>query len=71
MEQREFDAAKFEGRVEAQLENIGITLIEIKDKIKCLDKGVNGMKVKVAAIGGTISLVVTVLLFVLKELLAQ
>lgn len=67
MEQHDLNGARFEGRVEAKLEDIGTTLLEIKEKMKDLDKCVSSMKVKVAAIGGTISLVVTIVILLITK----
>lgn len=71
MEQRELNGAEFTGYVKAKLEDMGERLVGIDKKLDTLDTCVNGMKVRVAAIGGSVSLLVTVLVLILKELLAK
>ena len=71
MEQREINGAKFDGYVTAKLEDIGKVLDKMDKKLDLLDSCVNGMKVKVAAIGGTVSLIVTVLVLILSNLVSK
>jgi hypothetical protein len=71
LEQREINGAKFEGYVTAKLEDIGAKLAGVDKKLDVLDTCVNNMKVRVAAIGGTISLVVTVVVILLKEFISK
>jgi len=65
----DLDAAEWRGYVKRALEGIDKQLCSINKQMQALDKGVNGMKVRVATIGGTISLVVTVLILVLTNIL--
>jgi len=65
----ELSAAEWKGYVKRALESIDSKLGSVDTKLDLLESCVNGMKVKVAAIGGTISLVVTlVILLVTKHL---
>ena len=57
---------EWEGYVRAKLEVISDDIKSIKDNVAVLDKCMNGVKVKVATIGGTVSLLVTVLVLTLK-----
>ena len=69
MEQRELNDAEFKGYVKAKLEDIGEKQEKMDKKLDILDTCINRMNVKVAAIGGTVSLVVTiVILLVTKHL---
>ena len=69
MEQRELNDAEFKGYVKAKLEDIGEKQEKMDKKLDVLDTCINRMNVKVAAIGGTVSLVVTiVILLVTKHL---
>jgi hypothetical protein len=63
--------AKFDGYVKAKLEDIEKKLDKMDGKMDKLDECVDRMKVKVAAIGGTVSLVVTIVVILLKDLLAK
>ncbi|MCK9599095.1 MAG: hypothetical protein M0R06_08650 [Sphaerochaeta sp.] len=67
----EIDGVEWKGYVRRALESIDKKLVRIDDKMDGLDECVNGMKVKMAMIGGTVSLVVTILVIVLKELIAK
>lgn len=67
---RELANAEFKGYVTRALENIDTTLKSVDKKMDVLDRCVNGMKVRVAAIGGTISLVVTVLVLLLSKIIS-
>lgn len=71
MEQREINVAEFNGYVKAKLEDIGDNLGKIDKKLDVLDTCVNKMKMRVAAIGGTVSLVVTILVLIIKEVLGK
>ena len=69
LEQRELNDAEFKGYVKAKLEDIGEKQEKMDKKLDILDTCINRMNVKVAAIGGTVSLVVTiVILLVTKHL---
>jgi len=69
LEQRELNDAEFKGYVKAKLEDIGEKQEKMDKKLDVLDTCINRMNVKVAAIGGTVSLVVTiVILLVTKHL---
>jgi hypothetical protein len=71
LEQREINVAEFNGYVKAKLEDIGDNLGKIDKKLDVLDTCVNKMKMRVAAIGGTVSLVVTILVLIIKEVLGK
>lgn len=66
-----FRAGKFEGRVEEALLNIGGDIVEIKKEMKCIKEKVNNNRFKIAGIGATISLVVTILVLLVKELMGK
>ena len=69
MERRELNDAEFKGYVKAKLEDIGEKQEKMDKKLDILETCINRMNVKVAAIGGTASLVVTiVILLVTKHL---
>jgi hypothetical protein len=63
--------AKFDGYVKAKLEDIEKKLDKMDGKMDKLDECVDRMKVRVACIGGTVSLVVTIVVILLKDLLAK
>ena len=67
----DINSAEWKGYVKRALESIDKTLVSIEVKIDDLEDGVGKMKLKVAAIGGTVSLVVTLLCLVIKEVLAK
>lgn len=67
----DIDNIEWRGYVKRALESIDKKLVKIDDKMDSLDECVNGMKLKMAAIGGTVSLVVTILVIILKELLLK
>ena len=63
-DERDLTTAEFIGYVKAKLE-------DISKKLDILETCVNKMKIKVAAIGGTISLVVTVLVILLSNFVSK
>lgn len=63
----ELNTAEWKGYVKRALESIDKQLRDIDVKMDLLDSCVNGMKIRVAAIGGTISLVVTVVILLLTK----
>lgn len=63
----ELNTAEWKGYVKRALESIDKQLGDIDGKMDLLDSCVNGMKIRVAAIGGTISLVVTVVILLLTK----
>jgi len=71
LNETDIDNIEWHGYVKRALESIDKKLVRIDDKMDGLDECVNGMKVKMAMIGGTISLAVTILVIVLKELIAR
>ena len=67
---REAEGLEWRGYVRRALEGIDKQLCSINKQIQALDKGVNGMKVRVATIGGTVSLVVTILVLLLSKIIS-
>ena len=65
------NGAKFDGYVKAKLEDIEKKLDKMDGKMDRLDECVDRMKVKVAAIGGTVSLVVTIVVLLLKDVISK
>jgi len=61
------NGAKFDGYVKAKLEDIEKKLDKMDGKMDKLDECVDKMKLKVAAIGGTISLIVTIVVLLLTK----
>ncbi len=60
------DQKEWEGYVRAKLEDVSTDIKEIKSEMAMLAKCVNGVKVKVAAIGGTVSLLVTIIVLAVR-----
>jgi hypothetical protein len=71
MSDHEIEAGEFKGYVKRALESIDKKLDKMDTKMDILDECVDRMKMKVAYIGGTISLVVTILVIVVKELITK
>jgi hypothetical protein len=71
LEQRELNGAEFKGYVTAKLEDIGHQLVSVDNKLGKLDECVGKMRLKVAAIGGTVSLVVTIVVLLLKDIISK
>jgi len=65
--ERELNTAEFKGYVKHSLESIDDKLKGLDSKMDLLDSCVNGIKIKIAAIGGTVSLVVTVVILLLTK----
>lgn len=61
------DAKEFEGFVRASLGFIQDDVKEIKTKMSALEKCVWGIKVKTWAIGGTVSLIITLVVLLLNK----
>ncbi len=66
-----FKAGKFQGRVEEALSNIEEDIGDIKKEMKCIKEKVNNNRFKIAGIGATISLVVTIVVLLVKELMGK
>jgi len=62
---------KFEGYVTAKLEGICDSIDEFRDEIKRLNTRVTNMQVKMAGIGAVVSLIVTLVLFLIREVAAK
>ena len=63
----ELGTAEWKGYVKRALESIDIQLKSVDTKLDILESCVNGMKIKVAAIGGTVSLIVTIVILLLTK----
>lgn len=64
-------AAEFQGYLKATLESMKEDMEEIKNDVKSLNKRVTNIQIKVAGIGASVSLLTTLLIFLIKELLAK
>lgn len=67
----ELNSAEWKGYVKRALESMDKKLDKMDTKMDVLDACVDKMKVRVACIGGTISLIVTILVLLLDNLLAK
>jgi len=65
------DAKEFEGYTRATLEHIKGQLVNIDATVEKFEKCVTGLKIKMAAIGGTVSLLITIVTLLVKELVAK
>ena len=65
------DAKEFEGYTRATLEHIKAQLVSIDAKVEKFEKCVTGLKVKMATIGGVVSLLVTIMTLLIKEMIAK
>lgn len=61
------DTKEFIGYVKACLENNKENMGEIKTDLEDIKKSVSKLKLRVAAIGGTVSLIVSLVMFLLKS----
>lgn len=59
----------FKGKVDTQIEEIGKDIGEIKESLKTLNDCIVKMKIKMAGIGAVVSLVVTLMVLLAKEIL--
>ena len=64
-------SADWQGYMRRAVEDMGQDVKEIKKSISDLNKQMTKIKVKVASIGAGVSLVTTILIFLIKELLAK
>ena len=64
-------AGEFKGTVKTQIENIGKDIREIKTSLAKQNDLIIGMKVKMAAIGAIVSFAVTIMVLLIKEILAK
>jgi len=62
-------SAEFQGYVTAKLEGINVDMKEMKETIKDISKCVQSNKGKILGLAGTISLIVTLVVMLLKSLL--
>ena len=65
-----FKAGQFQGRVEEALKNISNDIVDMKVELQSIRKKVDGNRLKIAGIGATVSLIVTILTLLIKELMA-
>ncbi len=66
-----FRAGKFQRLVEEALSNIEGDIGDIKKEMKRIKEKVNNNRFKIAGIGATISLVVTIVVLLVKELMGK
>jgi len=55
-------SADWQGYVRRALEGFGVDLLDIKDRIRDLDKRLRSMQIKVAGIGAVVALIVTLVI---------
>lgn len=67
MAEHDDSSAEFRGYVKRALESIDKKMDSVDAKLDKLDECVDRMKLKVAAIGGTISLIVTIVVLLLTK----
>lgn len=67
----ELGNVEWKGYVKRALEGIDKKLVSVDSKLDLLDTCVNGMKIKVAAIGAVVSLVVTILVLIVRSAIAK
>lgn len=65
------ETLEWKGYVKRALESIDKKLVSIDTKMDTLDECVNRMKLKVATIGGAVSLTVTIIALLVRELIAR
>ena len=65
------EAAEWKGYVKRALEDIDSGLKDLDEKVEDIRKCVNNNKVRIAAISGTVSLIVTLIVFLVKDMLAK
>jgi len=64
------EIAKFTGEVTEALKNLREGVGEIKSDMKDLKKCIDKTNIRVACIGGTVSLIVTIVVLLVKSMLA-
>lgn len=64
-------SAEWQGYLKATLEAMKEDIGEIKGNIEKLDRRVTNIRVKIAGIGASVSLLTTLLIFLIKELIAK
>ena len=64
-------SAEWQGYLKGILEGMKGDMKEIKSDIKSLNKRVTNIQIKVAGIGASVSLLTTLLIFLIKELLTK
>ncbi len=70
-EDRKFKAGQFQGRVEQSLLDIRGDIAEVKKEIKTIKNKVDNNRFKIAGIGATVSLIVTIGILLLRELVGK
>ena len=69
--ENDFTAGQFQGRVEQSLLDIRGDIAEVKKEIKVIKNTVNNNRFKIAGIGATVSLIVTIGILLLRELVGK
>lgn len=64
-------AGEFKGRTEALMEEMGKDIGEIKNSLKTLNDRIISMKIKMAGISAVSAVVMTLLVLLLKEIVAK
>ena len=64
-------SAEWQGYLKATLETMKKDMDEIKEGMETLNERMTKIRVKVASIGASVSLLTTLLIFLIKELLAK
>lgn len=65
------ETLEWKGYVKRALESIDKKLVSIDTKMDTLDECVSNLRIKTAALAGTISLAVSIIVIVVKSLLAR
>ena len=73
---RALKTAEFQGYLRGKLEGICEDIVEVKEhfnkideRLESLDKRITNNRIKVAGIGASVSMIVTLLLIILKDIL--
>ena len=66
-----FKAGQFQGRVEQSLLDIRGDIADVKKEIKVIKSKVDNNRFKIAGIGATVSLIVTIGILLLRELMLK
>jgi len=64
---RDLENERWRGKVTESLTNITTTLTETNKKMGCLDKRLSGLQIKVAGIGASAALIVSILIAFLTK----
>jgi len=66
---KRYEAGIFKGSIEKDIEYIRYDIKEIKESLKAVNNCVVNMKIKMAGIGAVVSIIVTLTIILLKEIM--